>query len=48
MKKPSGYKRSKWFGELAVKEEFPDVTIIKASDMWGGADRFLRCLTLAK
>lgn len=42
MKKPSQYKISKYFGELAVREEFPDATIIRASDIYGSEDRFLK------
>lgn len=42
LKKPSGYKISKHFGELAVREEFPTATIIRASDIYGTEDRFLR------
>lgn len=42
MKKPSGYKISKYFGERAVREEFPTATILRASDIYGSEDRFLR------
>ncbi|XP_077287500.1 NADH:ubiquinone oxidoreductase subunit 39 [Arctopsyche grandis] len=41
MKKPSGFKISKWRGEQAIRNEFPDVTILKASDIYGTADRFI-------
>ncbi|XP_021184702.2 NADH dehydrogenase [ubiquinone] 1 alpha subcomplex subunit 9, mitochondrial [Helicoverpa armigera] len=40
--KPSKYKISKYWGECAVREEFPTATIIRASDIYGSEDRFLR------
>lgn len=42
MRKPSMFKKSKYWGECAVKEEFPTATIITASDIYGSEDRFLR------
>lgn len=42
LKKPSPFKISKHFGEQAVREEFPTATIIRASDIYGSEDRFLR------
>jgi NADH dehydrogenase (ubiquinone) 1 alpha subcomplex subunit 9 len=34
--------RTKYEGEKAVKEEFPDVTIFRPSDIYGQEDRFMR------
>lgn len=42
LKKPSMFKISKYLGECAVKEEFPTATILRASDIYGSEDRFLK------
>ncbi|XP_011164362.1 NADH dehydrogenase [ubiquinone] 1 alpha subcomplex subunit 9, mitochondrial [Solenopsis invicta] len=42
LKDGSQYLRTKWEGECAVREEFPEATIIRPSDIWGQEDRFLR------
>ncbi|KAL1129932.1 hypothetical protein AAG570_012876, partial [Ranatra chinensis] len=38
----SRFLSSKWKGEMALKEEFPDAIIFKPSDIYGQEDRFLR------
>lgn len=40
--KGSEFLRSKYYGELAVREEFPDAIIFRPSDIFGQEDRFLR------
>jgi len=34
--------KTKYEGELAVRQEFPEATIFRPADMWGQEDRFLR------
>jgi len=38
----SQFLKSKYQGEFAVREEFPDATIFRPSDIWGQEDRFCR------
>ena len=37
----SEWLRTKWHGEQAVLEEFPDATIIRSTDVYGLDDSFL-------
>ncbi|XP_035221421.1 LOW QUALITY PROTEIN: NADH dehydrogenase [ubiquinone] 1 alpha subcomplex subunit 9, mitochondrial-like, partial [Stegodyphus dumicola] len=41
LKKGSKFYATKWEGEKAVREEFPEAIIFRPSDMWGQQDNFL-------
>jgi len=38
----SQHLKTKYEGELAVRQEFPEATIFRPADIWGQEDRFLR------
>nr|KAG5693297.1 hypothetical protein BaRGS_011618 [Batillaria attramentaria] len=38
----SKFLRTKWEGELAVRQEFPEAIIFRPADIYGSEDRFLR------
>ena len=40
----SKFLASKWHGEEAVRDEFPEAIIFRPSDIYGQEDRFLRYL----
>lgn len=42
LKGGSAFLKSKWRGEMAVREEFPEATVFRPSDMFGQEDRFTR------
>ena len=41
MPKASNFLKTKWAGEKAVLEEFPEATIIRAADMFGTQDHMV-------
>lgn len=41
MKGGSKFYKSKWEGELAVREAFPEATIVRPATIYGQEDRFL-------
>lgn len=34
--------KSKWYGEQAVLEEFPEAVIVRPSEIFGETDRFFK------
>lgn len=37
----SRFLKSKWAGEQAVREEFPDAIIVRPADTFGNGDRYI-------
>ncbi|KAJ9585216.1 hypothetical protein L9F63_002979 [Diploptera punctata] len=45
IKNGSGFLKSKYYGELAVRQEFPEAIVFRPSVIYGQEDRFLRTYT---
>ncbi|XP_015596940.1 NADH dehydrogenase [ubiquinone] 1 alpha subcomplex subunit 9, mitochondrial [Cephus cinctus] len=43
LKNGSQFMKTKWYGEQAVKEEFPEATIVRPGTIFGQEDRFFKC-----